>query len=225
MMPTSSKASRYLGIRLPPDPRRARLWSHLTRYLQRYIPVDAAVLDLGAGYCGFINRVHAKRRVAVDIAPEVLSWAAPGVEAFEIDATGYLRSAAPGQFDFILASNFLEHFEWSELEVLIGLIVETLVPGGRLALIQPNFRLAPNKYFDDYTHRTIFSDVSLVDWLESRGLTVVHVERRFLPLTVKSRMGSFAMLVPLYLRLPWRPFAGQMLVVAERPLASPAGLA
>ena len=40
---------------------------------------------------------------------------------------------------------------------------------------------------------------------------------RFLPLTVKSRMGGLTFLVPFYLRSPWRPMAGQMFVLAERP--------
>ncbi len=224
MTPAAGGPSPYLTTRLPPDARRDRLWRHLTDYLQRFIDADAAVLDAGAGYCHFINRVHANRRVAIDIAPEVLRWAAPGVEAFETDAAVYLRDAPPGQFDFILASNFLEHFDWPALDVLIELIIQRLAPGGRLALIQPNFRLAPARYFDDYTHRTIFTDQSLVDWLESRGLNVTRVEARFLPLTVKSGMGHLAMLVPLYLRLPWRPFAGQMFVLAERAAAArPAG--
>ncbi len=38
---------------------------------------------------------------------------------------------------------------------------------------RPSFRpglcLAPGRYFDDDTHRTIFTDVSLVDWLEASG--------------------------------------------------------
>jgi len=224
MTAASGGSSRYLRTRLPPDRRRELLWVHLTAYLQRFISPDASVLEIGAGYCQFINRVRAKRRVAIDIAPEILVWAAPGVEVLAMDVTDYLRGATPRQFDFILASNFLEHFDWPELDVMIELITQTLAPGGRLALIQPNFRLASRNYFDDYTHRTVFSDVSLVDWLESRDLHVVRTEARFLPLTVKGRIGNFAALVPLYLRLPWRPFAGQMFVLAERAVEREVGL-
>jgi hypothetical protein len=42
------------------------------------------------------------------------------------------------------------------------------------------------------------------------------MSHRFTPLTVESRIGGLQGLVPLYLRLPWRPFAGQMLAVARR---------
>ena len=46
----------YYATRFRPDPRRARLWDHLTRYLARYVPPGGTVLELGAGYCYFINQ-------------------------------------------------------------------------------------------------------------------------------------------------------------------------
>jgi SAM-dependent methyltransferase len=215
--PSNETARAYFGARFTPDPRRADLWRHLTAYLARFVPKDAAVLELGAGYCYFINQVPAARRVAVDAGPQVLSAARAGVEAHEQDAVTYLGAAPPAGFDFVLASNFLEHLEWPDLNRLLPLLFRVIRPGGRLAVIQPNFRLAPRRYFDDYTHRTVFSDVSLRDWLTSGGFSIVLETPRFLPLTVKSRLSAFTFLVPLYLRMPWRPFAGQMFVLAERP--------
>jgi SAM-dependent methyltransferase len=215
-MTASDAPDRYFATRFAPDPRRAAVWRHLTRYLQRYIPPGAAVLELGAGYCHFINAVEARRRVAVDASDEVRARAAPGVEAVVSDALAFLRASAPDTFDVVFASNFLEHFEWSVLDGLIGEIRRVLVPRGRLALVQPNFRLAPGRYFDDYTHRTVFTDVSLCDWLEASGFRIVRCIPRFMPLTVKSRLGVLSALVPLYLRLPWRPLAGQMFVLGER---------
>jgi SAM-dependent methyltransferase len=213
--------SAYLRTRFTPDARRAALWRRLTPYLEGFIPPDGSVLELGAGYCHFINNVHAPRRVAIDRVPELLQWAAPGVDARVLDVLDYLATVPPAEFDFIFASNFLEHFEWPTLEVMIELIKRALSPRGRLGLIQPNFRLALGRYFDDYTHRTIFTDTSLADWLESKSFHVIKIEPRFLPLTVKSGMGRMSALVPLYLRLPWRPFAGQMFVLADRlPKAS-----
>jgi SAM-dependent methyltransferase len=212
---TSSDA--YYTTRFRPDPRRASLWAHLTRYLARYVPPDAVVVELGAGYCHFINDVPARRRIAVDLGDRVMACAAPGVEAVNGDVRAFLPSVPDASVDFVFASNFLEHFDWPDLEHIATHVRRVLRPGGRLALLQPNFRLNPGRYFDDYTHRAIFTDVSLTDWLEAGGFRVVECVPRFLPLTVKSRMGGMTFLVPLYLRLPWRPFAGQMFVLAERP--------
>jgi SAM-dependent methyltransferase len=199
------------------------MWRGLMPHLMQYIPPNARMLELGAGYCYFINQVSGRRRVAVDAAEIVIRHAAAGVEAFCEDAVQFLERCPDASFDFVFASNFLEHFDWPTLELMLPRIVRVMAGGGRLALIQPNFRLNPYRYFDDYTHRTIFTDVSLVDWLESAHLRVIKVVPRFLPLTVKSRLGGLGFLVPLYLHLPWRPLAGQMFVLAERPRETSGG--
>jgi hypothetical protein len=62
---------------------------------------------------------------------------------------------------------------------------------------------------------TPFSHVSLCDLLTSVGYRVTRCEPRFLPLTVKSRLPVSRMLIRLYLMLPFRPMAKQMLVIAE----------
>lgn len=213
----SDEARRYFASRFTPDERREAVWRHLVPYIVRFAPPDARVLELGAGYCSFINRVSAPRRVAVDLWPATADHAAPGVEVRIGDALEVLAGLGDGEFDFVFASNFLEHFEWPALDRLAAEVWRLLAPGGRLALVQPNFRLNPRRYFDDYTHRTIFTDVSLSDWLAASGFAIAHVEPRFMPLTVKSRLGGLHALVPLYLRLPWRPLAGQLFLVAERP--------
>jgi SAM-dependent methyltransferase len=210
-------ATGYFATRFAHDKRREALWKHLTPYLQQYCNGARAVLELGAGYCYFINAVSAPRRVAVDVSDSVLACAAAGVEAVHSDAQPFLREARDAEFDLVFASNFFEHFDWTVLDGLIAQVIRVLRPGGRLMLIQPNFRLAPGRYFDDYTHRAVFTDVSIRDWLEHHGLRVVELEPRFLPLTVKSGLGHLSFLVPLYLRSPVRPFAGQMFVLAERP--------
>ncbi len=217
----TTAASQYYATRFTPDARRGRVWTHLVRYFARYVPATADVLELGAGYCYFINAVTARRRVAVDLGAQVRECAGPGVDAVEADVLAYLPTVPDGSFDVVFASNFLEHFEWPQLAQMVGHLRRILRPGGRLLLMQPNFRLQPGRYFDDYTHRAVFSDVSLADWLEANGFRVTTCEPRFLPLTVKSRAGGLAFLVPWYLRSPWRPLAGQMFVVAEPVVAAP----
>ena len=83
-----------------------------------------------------------------------------------------------------------------------------------LMLLQPNFRLNPGAYFDDYTHVAIYTDRSLADYLRSGGPRVVQVFPRFLPLTLNSKGAALTFLVPWYLRSPIKPLAGQMLLIA-----------
>jgi len=209
-------ARAYYRTRYRSDPRRAALWRHISRYLERWIRADADVLELAAGFCDFSNSIKARRRVAMDINPEIASFAAEGVEV-EIGDSSDLSRFQRGSFDVVFASNFLEHLEWPQIDSCMRGVREVLAPRGLLIVMQPNFRLRPREYFDDYTHRTVFSDRSLVDYLESAGLVCEHVEARFLPFSMRSRFARLAPIVPIYLRLPFRPFAGQMLVIAEEP--------
>ena len=204
----------YFDTRYAHDPRRRRVWQHVTRHLQKWIPGGADVLELGAGYCDFSNNVVARSRVAMDLRPEFAAFAEPGVRT-EVGDCSDLTRFADASFDVVFASNLLEHLDLSANTTLVAHVRRVLRPNGRLVLVQPNYRLRPREYFDDYTHVTVFSDRSLADFVTAQGMRVDHVEGRFLPFTMKSRLSFGHVLVPLYLRLPYRPLAGQMLVVAS----------
>ncbi len=204
----------YFDTRYAHDPRRRRVWQHVTRHLQKWIPGEADVLELGAGYCDFSNNVVARSRVAMDVRPEFAAFAEAGVRT-EVGDCSDLTRFADASFDVVFASNLLEHLDLSANTALVAQVRRVLRPNGRLVLVQPNYRLRPREYFDDYTHVTVFSDRSLADFVTAQGMRVEHVDARFLPFTMKSRLSFGHVLVPLYLRLPYRPLAGQMLVVAS----------
>jgi SAM-dependent methyltransferase len=206
---------RYFETRLAEDPHRGTVWRHICAYLQRWIAPTDDVLELGAGWCDFANAVTARTVTAMDIDAVVVKAARPGVTAVVGDCTDLSRFDDES-FDDVLASNLLEHLDRPTGETLLAEASRVLRPGGRLLLIQPNFRLNPNEYFDDYTHVSIYTDRSLRDLLTASGWDVRHVAARFLPLTMKSRVSGLTFLVPWYLRSPIKPLAGQMLVVAIR---------
>jgi SAM-dependent methyltransferase len=208
----------YHAVHLPPDPRRATVWAAVAEHLSRWIPSGAHVLEIGAGYCAWINAVRAPRRVAVDVWPEITRYAAAGVEARVLDASRELPSLGEAAFDVALASNVLEHFDADTAAAVVGDLHRLLKPGGRLLVIQPNFRYASAVYFDDYTHRSVFTDVSLPALLQSRGFEIDLVQARFLPYSMRAtRLPIRRWLVRSYLASPVKPMAGQMLVVARRP--------
>ncbi|WP_420120206.1 class I SAM-dependent methyltransferase [Nakamurella sp.] len=208
--------SGYFETRLAPNSSRTATWRHICRYLERFVAPDAAVLELGAGWCDFSNNIRAGHVVAMDIDAVVRSAAASHVRAEVGDCTDLSRFA-DGSFDVVFASNLLEHLERPQAQRLLAEAGRVLRPRGRLILLQPNFRLDPGGYFDDYTHVAIYTDRSLNDYLTSLGWRVETVIARFLPLTMKSRASRLTFLVPAYLRSPVKPLAGQMLLVAGRP--------
>lgn len=212
----------YRELRLADGARERRaVWTHLARYLAPWIDSTQPVLDVAAGTADFLAVTTSPRQVAVDIDPMIADLDVDGVETVVADARS-MDMFPDGTFGTAMASNFLEHLEWDQLEPCLREIRRVLAPGGHLIVIQPNFRIRPQHYFDDFTHRAILTHHSLRDLLTSCGFEVVRVEPRFLPLTIKSRLRHGHVLTPLYLRLPYRPFASQMLVIARQPV-SPRG--
>lgn len=212
-----SSCEQYYQTRFAPDPKRAVLWQTLAQYFQKWIPPDADILELGAGYCDFINRVRARSKTAVDFNPEIHRHAAEGVRV-HVGNCIELSFLDDGCMDVVFASNIFEHLTKPQFVQCLAEVGRVLREGGRLIIVQPNFATAWKHYFDDYTHTAdnILTHVSLCDHLKASGFTVVRCEPRFLPLSIKSRLPVHPFLIRLYLALPWRPLAGQMLVIAER---------
>jgi SAM-dependent methyltransferase len=197
-----------------------QVWKILwRRVFSRWVDAQDTLLDLGAGYCEFINHAEARRRIAVDLNPETSRAAAPTVEvrATSADDLGFLRA---GEVDVVFSSNFLEHLASKEAVVRVFSEVHRILrPGGRFILMGPNIRYLAGEYWDYFDHHVPLSHVSVSEALEMRGFRVEHVEPKFLPYTVKGNRLRFPWLVEGYLAL--RPISSavlgrQFLITAKR---------
>lgn len=207
----------YHAARLPPDPRRDVLWRTLCdHYFRRLVGPDDCVLDLGCGYGSFVNHIRARRRIAVDSWPGFPAHVAPGVEAV-VGSLADLGFVEDGAVDFAFASNVFEHVTKDEFAACLGALRSKLSARGTLNILQPNYRYCAAEYFDDYTHVTVYSHVSLADFLRANGWEVLDVQPRFMPLSVKSRLPVSPALIRLWLASPVKPFGKQMRVRA-RPI-------
>jgi ubiquinone/menaquinone biosynthesis C-methylase UbiE len=115
----------------------------------------------------------------------------------------------------VFASNFFEHLTSIDLDKTLIEIKRILKNNGRLIIIQPNYKYYKRNYFDDPTHKQIFTDISLAGYLERNGFVIEKREPRFMPATLKSRLPKTPFLVKIYLRSPVRPLACQFLIVAR----------
>ncbi len=83
----------------------------LTRsFLNRWISSTIPCLDLGAGYCEFINAVEAKNRFAIDANPSTRIHATAGVTVITQDVRDRWN-IADSSLHVVFSSNFLEHLE------------------------------------------------------------------------------------------------------------------
>src|SRR3954469_4194544 len=146
-----------------------QLWKILCCYLQRWIPEQGTVLDVGAGYCEFINNIRAGKKLAVDFNPDAADHAGAGVDFRQsrADAMPFLE---PDSVDTVFMSNFLEHL--SDKHEVLQVLREAhriLRPGGRLIVLQPNVRQAYREYWDFFDHHVALSDRSLVEAVQLAG--------------------------------------------------------
>jgi SAM-dependent methyltransferase len=205
----------YHQIRLPADERRGVLWRTLCEsYFQQFVSAGDTVLELGCGYGDFINNIRCTNKIAVDRWPDAATHLKPDVR-FYARGIDDLHEIPNGSVDFVFASNVFEHVSREEMERSLSEVRRVARRGGSLTILQPNYRFCYDEYFDDYTHVSIYSDRSLCDLLRANGWRIVDCKPRFLPLTVKSRLPVVPILIRLYLALPLKPLAKQMLVRAR----------
>jgi SAM-dependent methyltransferase len=211
---------------LSPDKKREVAWESLWRlYFSKLIKNGDCVLDLGCGYGNFINNVVARRRIAVDSWEGFPAHLDANIE-HHVGSVTNLDFVDDGSVNFALASNIFEHLSFDEIRQVLDMLKKKLAPDGTLTILQPNYRYAYREYFDDYTHRTIFSHVSIVDFLEANGFETIELIPRFLPLTIRSRLLVRPWLIRLYLLSPFKWLGKQMLVRATpaKNLPSNAGV-
>lgn len=200
-------------------PAKNRIWQVLCEdFFSRYVGAGDVVVDIGAGYCEFINNIRCGRKIAVDLNPEVARRAGADVEVIN-ESCMAIASLPEGSVDVVFMSNFLEHLP-DKAAVLATLreCHRLLRSGGRAIILQPNIRFLPGEYWDFFDHHTPLTDRSLVEGVQLAGLEPTTVIPRFLPYTTKSRLPQAPWLIRLYLRVPlaWWLLGKQALVVAER---------
>jgi hypothetical protein len=208
-------AANYHTSRLVADKRRGVLWRSLWLYcFSAMIKPSDCVLDLGAGYCDFINAVTARRRIAIDAWDGFPAHLATGIE-HKVGNVLDLDFIADGAVDFAFASNLFEHLTKVEFRTVLDSLRHKLSKNGTLTIVQPNYRYAWREYFDDFDHATVWSHISLADFLLSNGYDVFRVEPRFMPLSIKGRLPVKSFLIRIWLASPFKPTGKQMLVRAR----------
>jgi ubiquinone/menaquinone biosynthesis C-methylase UbiE len=197
---------------------RLSMWRVLCEcFFQKYVPVDATVLELAAGHCEFINSIRAGRKIAVDINPETRDRAESGVEVILSSATD-LSAIPDDTVDVAFTSNFLEHITREDIVTMLCECRRILKPSGKLLILQPNVRYLSRDYWMFFDHITPIDDRALQEILAAMGFEIDTVLPRFLPYTAKSRYPRSMWLIRTYLKLPilFPLFGKQAFVVARK---------
>lgn len=207
--------NRFAGMR----EYRELVWRVLVdEYFAQWIPARAVVLDLGCGHCEFINSVRAETRFGMDLNPDALQQAAPGVQILAQSCSEHW-AVADDSLDVVFTSNFFEHLQTKrDLRETLIQARRCLRPGGRIIALGPNIRYLPGEYWDFYDHYLALTELSLSEVMAETGFTLEKQIPRFLPFTMSRGRQRPVWMLRLYLRLKvaWRLFGKQFLIVARK---------
>ncbi|HXT92833.1 MAG TPA: class I SAM-dependent methyltransferase [Trebonia sp.] len=195
---------------------RQAVWREIARYVHERMGAPERVLDPAAGRGEFITAVPAAERWGVDLVRQGDIEAA-GVRMIIGDVMD--ADLPEGHFDGVFVSNFLEHLPSQDaVGAALGKLLAAMAPGGRIAVMGPNFRYCAREYFDCADHTVTLTHVSMAEHLYAAGFEISAVVPRFLPYSFRGLLPPSPALTSAYLRTPalWRVLGKQFLLVARK---------
>jgi SAM-dependent methyltransferase len=198
---------------------RQRVWEVLCEFFAQWIDPEGSALDLGCGYCEFINNVRSTNKLAIDLNPDASKMAIPGVNVLIQDCSERWH-VPPETLDTVFTSNFFEHLpNKAALERTLGEAFRALKAGGRLIALGPNIKYLAGAYWDFYDHHLPLTELSLIEILRKCNFEIDVYWDRFLPYTMSDGKQYPIWTLKAYLAVPqlWKIFGKQFLVIGRKP--------
>ena len=198
------------------------VWVEIARYIYERLGEPGCVLDPAAGRGEFITAVPAGERWSVDLVRQG-DLESAGVKMMIGDI---MDIELPREhFDGVFLSNFLEHLhDQDSVGTVLAKLRDAMQPGGRIAIMGPNFRYCAKNYFDCADHTVVLSHIGVEEHVYAAGFEVESVAPKFLPFSFRGLLPPSPALTRTYLRTPamWRLLGKQFLVIG-RKTGAPAG--
>jgi SAM-dependent methyltransferase len=199
--------------------RREAVWREIAQFVFQRLGRPATILDPAAGRGEFISAVPAAERWGVDLVSQG-DLESAGVKMIIADI---MDAELPvGHFDGVFISNFLEHLpDQNSVAALLSKLRDSMTPGGRIAIMGPNFKYCAREYFDCADHTLILSHVGLGEHLHAAGFEVDTMHPKFLPYSFRGLLPPSPALTRTYLSNPlmWKVLGKQFLAIARKPAA------
>ena len=150
----------------------------LAHYLSlRYkLPKESKILDLGCGRGEFLGGFikYGLNGYGVDQSA-IAKSVCPEAEILQSDLENEPLPYNDNSFDVVFSKSVLEHFYYPEK--LVMEIYRIVKPRGLVITIVPDWEAIYKIFYDDYTHRTPFTDNSLKEIFLINGFADVKVEK------------------------------------------------
>lgn len=195
---------------------RLRVWKGIAPHIYGLMGSPNTVLDPAAGRGEFINSIPAQERWAVD---EVAYPEAEHDPAVTMLTSKISDADLPaGHFDGIFVSNFLEHLpSQAAISDFLEQMRVAMRPGGRIAIMGPNYRFCSREYWDCADHYVALTHIAIGEHLYAAGFEPERIIPRYLPYSFRGVLPPSPRLTRLYLRMPalWRVLGKQFLVIGR----------
>jgi len=195
---------------------RNAVWREVARYVHGRMGLPERVLDPAAGRGEFITAVPAAERWGVDL----VSQGDAELSGAKMIISDIMDADLPeGYFDGVFIANFLEHLpDQNSVAAVLSKLRDAMVPGGRIAIMGPNFKYCAKEYFDCADHTLILSHVGLAEHLHAAGFEVDAMHPRFLPYSFRGLLPPSPALTRTYLNTPvaWKLLGKQFLAIASK---------
>ncbi len=196
---------------------RQAVWREIARYMHGRMDAPQRVLDPAAGRGEFISAVPAAERWGIDL----IGHGVPESAGVKMIISDIMDAGLPGDyFDGVFLSNFLEHLpDQNAVAAVLGKLYAAMEPGGRIAIIGPNFKYCAREYFDCADHMVILSHIAVAEHVYAAGFDVTAVAPKFLPYSFRGLLPPSPLLTRIYLRTPllWPLLGRQFLVLGRKP--------
>jgi len=160
------------------------------------LPLDktARILDIGCGDGKFLFYLQQKgftRAEGLELSPQMANEASKHVNCpiQVVDNTIDFLGENPASFQTITMNDVLEHIPKSETINFLSAVKGALVPGGNAVVNVPQVAGFTSLYcrYNDFTHQTIFTEMSLRQVLSLAGYDHVRFVKEKWPLKLTPR--------------------------------------
>ena len=197
---------------------RAEVWSEIAPWIHTFLGGPERVLDPAAGRGEFISKVPAAERWGVDLVAQ--PHADYGSQTNVVIGDVMSADLPAAHFDGVFVSNFLEHLPSQEaVSDFLVRMHEVTRPGGRIAVMGPNYRYCASRYWDFADHVVALTHEAVAEHLYASGFEPERTVSRFLPYSFTGFLPPSRTLTRVYLRTPpvWRLLGKQFLMLGRKP--------
>ena len=164
----------------------ALLANELTR--KYIIKKDASFLEIGCGNCDLLNEFSL---LGVKVTgTDLLSSAGndyPNIKVYKNDIEKEKLAFEDESFDIVFSKSVVEHLY--NPQVYFEEAYRVLRRNGRLITLTPDWEVQKNKFYDDWTHKTPFSKVTMTRLYELSGFSILEIEYfKQLPILWRSKI-------------------------------------